>query len=219
MDTRRVVATPYPRLFLRWGVDPWDVVKGFVAAAVAVPAMVVLLVGGAMSSVLAPPPSGALSPAAPGSPVGPSGVARPFTGVSVGCSVPDPTGTGGCVSPAMAWLLTESTAAFGPLPTSCWDEHAWNPSSDHPRGKGCDTTFGVLGRRPGPADEARGWAYAEWLRANAQPLHVSYVIWAGRIWSAVRADEGWRPYRGGGVYDPADATGGHYDHVHVSTSQ
>ncbi len=58
---------------------------------------------------------------------------------------------------------------------------------------------------------------AEWLRANADALDVSYVIWAGRTWSPSRASEGWRPYTGGGVYDPTDATGGHHDHVHVST--
>ena len=193
--------------------------KGLVSAAVALPAAVVLLVGGAMSSLPVPAPLSPRSPSTPANPEGSAGVTRPFTGVSAGCSVPDPTGTAGCVTPAMAWLLTESTAAFGPLPTSCWDEHAWNPTSDHPLGKGCDTTFGALGRHPGPADQARGWAYAEWLRANAQPLRVSYMIWAGRIWSATRDDDGWRPYTGGGVYDPDDATGGHYDHVHVSTSQ
>ena len=28
---------------------------------------------------------------------------------------------------------------------------------------------------------------------------------------------GWgHPYTGGGVYDPNDAVGGHYDHIHVS---
>ena len=191
--------------------------KGLVTAAVVVPAAVVLLVGGAMSSLPAPLLPGSASVLV--SAAGPSGGVRPFTGISSGCTVVDPTGSGGCVTPAMAWLLTETEAAFGPLPTSCWDAHAWNPTSDHPAGKGCDTTFGAPGRRPGRADEARGWAYAEWLRANAQPLHVEYLIWAGHIWSTARADEGWRSYTGGGVYDPDDATGGHYDHVHVSTSE
>jgi hypothetical protein len=176
------------RLVLRLNALWWRVVKGVVSAAVALPIGVVLSIGGTMSSVpmLAP----ALGLPETVSAVGPFPAARPFSGVSAGCSVQDPTGTGGCVTPAMAWLLTEASAAFGPLPTSCWDEHAWNPDSDHPRGKGCDTTFGALGRRPGPADEARGWAYAEWLRANAQPLRVSYVIWAGHIWSTARSDGG-----------------------------
>lgn len=43
------------------------------------------------------------------------------------------------------------------------------------------------------------------------------MIFQGRIWSWEHDGEGWRPYRGAGVYDPADVTGGHYDHVHVST--
>ena len=193
--------------------------RGLIAAATTVPAAMVLVVGGAMTSVPAALPAQLGVVPGPMNPADTPGLVRPFTGVSSGCSVPDPTGTGGCVTPAMAWLLTETAAAFGPLPTSCWDEHAWNPTSDHPRGKGCDTTFGALGRRPGPVDEARGWAYAEWLRANAPALRVGYVIWAGRIWSAARDEEGWRPYTGGGVYDPDDATGGHHDHVHVSTSQ
>lgn len=27
---------------------------------------------------------------------------------------------------------------------------------------------------------------------------------------------GWRPYNGGGMHDPADVTGGHYDHLHIT---
>ena len=60
---------------------------------------------------------------------------------------------------------------------------------------------------------------AHWLREDAGELGVRYVIWQGRIWSAGSSDagDGWgRPYSGGGVYDPEDATGGHFDHVHVS---
>ncbi|WP_133412033.1 hypothetical protein [Vallicoccus soli] len=113
-------------------------------------------------------------------------------------------------------MLGQVDHAFGQLPTSCWDAHAWNPTSDHPRGKGCDVTFGRLGDFPGPADTARGWLLAHWFEANAEALHVSYVIWQGRIWSSSRDDEGWRAYSGGGVYDASEPTGGHYDHVHVS---
>ena len=195
--------------------------RGAVAGALALPIAVVLMIGGAMSGLAPPLPVMPAVPGLPSAPVNPitrTGAVRPFTGTSTGCSVPDPTGTSGCVTPATAWLLAEAEVAFGVLPTSCWDEHAWNPTSDHPAGRGCDTTFGSLGRRAGPTDLARGWAYAEWLRAHAQPLQVRYVIWAGRIWSTARADEGWRPYTGGGVYDPDDATGGHHDHVHVSTT-
>lgn len=62
------------------------------------------------------------------------------------------------------------------------------------------------------------WRVTEWFRQNADALHVSYIIWQGRIWTAGSADQkGWgRPYAGGGVYDPGNAVGGHYDHLHIS---
>jgi len=47
-------------------------------------------------------------------------------------------------------------------------------------------------------------------------IGVHYLVWYGRIWSVERAADGWRPYNGGGVYDPGDITGGHYDHLHIS---
>jgi len=170
----------------------------------------VVLVGGAMSldaTQVDGPPAGAVSD---------TGDAVPFTGVSGGCTISDPTGTGGCVTPATAWLLQQASAHFGRQPTSCWDAHAWNPTSDHPKGRGCDVTFGTAGRFPDVTDKAAGWTFASWLVANARALRVSYVIWQGRIWSTARADEGWRAYTGGGVYDPTSPVGGHYDHVHVS---
>jgi hypothetical protein len=182
-------------------------------AGMAMPFALVLAIGAAWA-----PPSG---PSAPGGAPFPSDLpaaAQPFTGRSASCSVPDPTGTGGCVTPATAWLLNELGRAFGAMPTSCWDEHAWNPSSDHPRGRGCDITFGRLGDFPDEPDADRGWLVATWLQANAAALRVRYLIWQGRIWHAGRAAAGWLPYGGGGVYDPSDPTGGHYDHIHVSTS-
>lgn len=147
------------------------------------------------------------------------GEAAPWLGAAGGCTVPDPTGTGGCVTPATAWMLAQVEATFPGLPVSCWDAHLWNPNSDHPKGRGCDYTIGSLGSFPGPQDTAFGWSLAEWLRANAEPLRVSYLIWQGRIWSTGRSDEGWRAYTGGGVYDPRDPTGGHYDHIHVSVAE
>jgi hypothetical protein len=140
----------------------------------------------------------------------------PYPGGATGCVVPDPTGTGGCVTAATAWMLDQVAAHVHQGPVSCWDAHAWNPTSDHPKGRACDYTFGRSGAFPGPADIRRGWALAQWLRTYAADLHVGYVIWQGRIWSAARDGEGWRPYSGGGVYDPNDPVGGHYDHVHVS---
>ena len=145
--------------------------------------------------------------------------AAAYDGDASRCVVPDPTGTGGCITQGTAWMLTQAQAALPGIPVTCWDRHAWNPTSDHPLGKACDFTFGLLGRFPDPSDTRRGWTFAEWMRANAGPLRISYLIWQGHIWSAQRADQGWRAYTGGGVYDPSDPTGGHYDHVHVSIAQ
>jgi len=187
-----------------------------VATLAAAPATLVLLLGAALGTPLptSGTPAGAEAPAAY-----PSDLPSPpaaFAGAASGCTVPDPTGTGGCVTPATAWLLDQVELHFGPLPTSCWDAHAWNPTSDHPRGKACDVTFGTLGTFPGPDDVGRGWILAEWLRTNADPLQISYLIWQGRIWSSARADQGWRDYTGGGIYNPEDAAGGHFDHLHLS---
>ncbi len=184
-------------------------------AAAGTPLLFILLVGGGMSTDA---PASASAPGPPGVPY-PTDLppaAQAYTGPSTGCALPDPTGSDGCVTAATAWMLTAVEASFGELPVACWDQHAWNPTSDHPRGRACDYTFGTLGRFPSPADADRGWVLAGWLRANASALHVSYVVWQGRIWSARRDGEGWRAYAGGGVYDADDPTGGHYDHVHVS---
>ena len=45
---------------------------------------------------------------------------------------------------------------------------------------------------------------------------VAICGWQGHIWSIARDADGWRPYNGGGMHDPASITGGHYDHLHVT---
>lgn len=139
-----------------------------------------------------------------------------YRGGSTGCVLRDPSGTGGCVTGTLSWLMGQVRPRFGALPVGCWDRHAWNPRSDHPRGKACDYTIGRIGRFPAPALVAKGWSLAIWLRRNSVALRVHYVIYQGRIWSREHDAEGWRPYLGGGVYDPRNVTGGHFDHVHVS---
>lgn len=52
---------------------------------------------------------------------------------------------------------------------------------------------------------------AEWVRAHASELGVSYVIWSQHIWSVERSSEGWRA-----MEDRGSVTANHYDHVHVS---
>ncbi len=131
------------------------------------------------------------------------------------CSVrPDPTTGRGCLTPRMLNIATQLMAQGWSL--SCWDEHAWNPGSDHPRGKACDVFPGGGGVLPTPEQKARGDALAASLRATAARTGVNYLIWYGRTWSLRRSDEGWRDYGGGGMYDPGSVTGGHYDHVHIS---
>jgi hypothetical protein len=147
-----------------------------------------------------------------------------FPGSSTGCTQPDPTSSG-CLTAATRHGLAAEVAAFGDVrggPTisraGCWDAHAWNPGSDHAKGRACD----LFPDRPGAVALgqalARGWRVANWYRTNAAALHVRYLIWQGRYWDPHIVDQsGWgERYDGGGVYDVTDPTGGHYDHLHVS---
>lgn len=163
------------------------------------------------TSRAAEPPAGLLDP-------------RAWTGGATGCTLPDPTG-GRCVTGATRHGLGEVSAAFdgwtgGPVIRSagCWDRHVWNPRSDHPQGRACDLFATKPGRFADGNELDDGWRIARWFRDHARSLRVKYVIWQGRYWDPRIADQdGWgRRYSGGGVYDVRDATGGHYDHVHVS---
>lgn len=77
---------------------------------------------------------------------------------------------------------------------------------DHPSGRALDFMM-----PNGTADKALGDDLAEYVRANAARLNVSYVIWRQRIWSVARAAEGWR-----GMANRGSATANHMDHVHVT---
>ena len=150
----------------------------------------------------------------------------PYTGPArAGCSEPDPSGHG-CLTPVMRHTLDQILAAFGPpgpdqpvRALSCWDPHLWNPTSDHPHGRACDVFPTHAGTFPIGTDLANGWRIATWLRTYATALHIRYLIWQDRFWSPTTPDTpgNWGiPYGGGGIYNVHDATGGHYDHVHVS---
>lgn len=56
-----------------------------------------------------------------------------------------------------------------------------------------------------------GWEVANWVRANAGSLGVTEVIYAQKVWSSSRADEGWRT-----LPDAGNDTANHFDHVHIS---
>lgn len=151
----------------------------------------------------------------------------PSTGTGTGCTEPDPT-TRGCLTPATLHALNEVVKAFGPprpgspiRAVTCWDRHAWNPTSDHPKGRACDLFPTRAGEFPQGQDLVNGWRLATWLRTHAHALHITYLIWQGRFWSPDTPDDnGWgTPYTGGGIYNPHDATGGHYDHIHLSIAQ
>lgn len=148
----------------------------------------------------------------------------PYTGSGTGCDQPDPT-TRGCLTAATLHAFEATIAAFGtpgkaaPIHSvACWDPHPQNPRSDHPKGRACDFFPTTAGTFPARADLQNGWRIATWLRANAASLQVKYLIWQGRYWDPTTPDrDGWGvPYNGGGVYNPRDATGGHYDHIHFS---
>jgi hypothetical protein len=149
------------------------------------------------------------APSAGGAFTGPGGSFGPET-----CSLPDPTTGRGCLTARMASLAAQLQAQGWSI--SCWDAHAWNPTSDHPLGRACDVFPGKGGTLPTAAQKVDGDALAATLQATAAQTGVSYLIWYGRIWSTDRAGDGWRPYNGGGVYDPGSITGGHYDHLHIS---
>ena len=170
------------------------------------------------------PPAGPLDAPAPDAPDADAGVPEPWTGGETGCEMTDPTGDG-CLTGAARHGLEAVAAAFGGWSegpvirnAGCWDAHAWNPRSDHPRGKACDLFATSPGTFAAGAELDAGWQVADWFRANSEPLAVKYLIWQGRYWDpSVEDQNGWgRRYTGGGVYDTRNATGGHFDHLHIS---
>jgi hypothetical protein len=164
-------------------------------------------------------------PGYPAAPAAPGLVATAWAGGATGCRPPDPTGSG-CLTGATRHGLAAVGTAFGgwqngPIvhTAGCWDRHAWNPTSDHSRGKACDFMVTRPGSFAQGAERDNGWELAEWLRTNAAALQVKYLIWQGRYWDPNVRDEpgSWGTrYTGGGIYDVRSATGGHFDHVHAS---
>lgn len=120
----------------------------------------------------------------------------PFSGAITGCTLSDPTSRG-CLTATTRYALESTVDAFGDFragPTlrsvSCWDPHAWNPTSDHARGRACDLFTGAPGEFAQGDALVEGWRVANWYRANAAALHVKYVIWQGRYWQVGGGDVG-----------------------------
>jgi hypothetical protein len=90
------------------------------------------------------------------------------------------------------------------------------PGSAHYEGRAVD----VFVRPIAPRNKTRGWAIAQYLVANAERLEIDTVIFDARIWTARRADEGWRDYRVS-TTNRSRATVRileHRDHVHVDVA-
>lgn len=77
--------------------------------------------------------------------------------------------------------------------------------SKHARGEAWDAG---LPYRAGGTPE--GWALANWCVTNSVFLGIQQVIYARRIWTNVRAKQGWRFYSGKAA---------HYEHVHIELTR
>jgi hypothetical protein len=80
----------------------------------------------------------------------------------------------------------------------------WDAHGEHASGKALDIMT---------SDKALGDQIAAFLQAHAAELNLFDVIWWDRIWTPVRASEGWRAYGNHG-----SPTADHMDHVHVSVN-
>jgi len=129
--------------------------------------------------------------------------------------VDDPAGNGK-ITARTAYVLAQVRSRFSNTGWACWSPRP-GTKSEHPLGRACDGTFGnSIGQPAKGAALELGWRVTNWLKTHARTLGVEYLIWQGRIWSVARDAEGWRPYNGGGMYDPRNVTGGHYDHLHFT---
>lgn len=156
---------------------------------------------------------GVTSPGGSDGPIVPPDLASKTDWPPEQATVDDPTSSG-MITPRMAALLAEMDAlGFTTGGVTCWDLHPQNPASDHPLGRACDVMFGY----PDEAEIARGWELSNFLVSSQATYGVSNVIWQSQSWGAW-SPLVWVPYESAvyGCPDPANITGCHYDHVHVS---
>ena len=129
--------------------------------------------------------------------------------------MPDPSRTGENVTPRTA-ALYRTLAATGQLrkaPPARTPTYP-NPDSDHPRGRACDLFFHP---KDPPTSTAAGPRPLADHASGVYGLH--YLIWQGHIWSAEQPQ--WITYRSP-IFDcpnPANLSGCHYDHIHISLYQ
>ena len=144
--------------------------------------------------------AGYLAEEKPAKPASPSVAARSVAGSGLSMApCPDPSVENGLTSSAV-YVYRSVCHAF-PQITSYggWDAHG-----EHSSGKALDIMT---------SDKALGDQIAAFLQSHASELNLYDVIWWDRIWTPVRASEGWRYYG-----DHGSATANHMDHVHVSTN-
>jgi peptidoglycan hydrolase-like protein with peptidoglycan-binding domain len=99
-----------------------------------------------------------------------------------------------------------------------------SPSSEHHDGRAVDWMVSVrTPERKAEAEAVIGWLLAPDSAGNeyaiARRLGVMYLIWNNRIWSAYRAEEGWRPYSDCADHPEKSADSRcHRNHIHFSLS-
>ena len=105
----------------------------------------------------------------------------------------DPTTKPGTLKLARLLTRTYRTTRYGTV-RACGP----TPNSEHQDGRAVDWMVSVRSPAPRPgrgrARLAAGHGRDQNAYAMARRLGVMYLIWNNRIWSASRADDGWRPY-------------------------
>jgi peptidoglycan DL-endopeptidase CwlO len=133
-------------------------------------------------------------------------------GKSGGCSIKDPSGTGGCVTNVLLHAYNQTKAAGFNHYVSCY--RSAEDGGEHPRGRACDWAAdekGFGGVASG-SDKTYGDGLADFYIKNAKALNVLYVIWFRRIWQT--ATGSWKSY-GGACGSPSCD---HTNHVHLSVN-
>jgi hypothetical protein len=111
-------------------------------------------------------------------------------------------------------------ARFGQLPLGGYApggvKTGHMPGSAHYEGRAIDAFFRPVSAR----NKTQGWALAQYLVANAERLSIDTVIFDDQIWTARRAEEGWRDYRVDvkGMTPTVKRVLEHRDHVHVDVA-
>ena len=117
------------------------------------------------------------------------------TGGSVGLD--NLTGNGKAIVTTVRAHFPQITTMYGVRP---------DPLPDHPSGHAVDIMLPNY-----QSNETLGWTIANYMRAHAAELHISYLIFHQHIWNIARESEGWRL-----MADRGSDTANHMNHVHVT---